>query len=243
MRKEISTFQNLALETIKQWIKEVDAHYLAKEGIIIFWEKGSPLQDYGDWGMYKPKQVIRMIKGTRANLHIMKEINENLLILAFQEEDRVYLKGVNTHLEVPDSIFNLNTIKTKTREQTLVLWILDYCVKKKWNVENRALRSIVNHIFMKHGLKELSFKKLKPLILSVQDEAGGSMIYSQFFRKEDKATTISYFKTEEIVVYLKFDFSLKEIEGIAKAIAEKELYGDKRKKPQLLKRTPTKRNI
>lgn len=164
--------REIALVTIKEWLKEKDAAYLAKENRIVYWMGYNPESKSGDWTQLTLRETARVIKATRAGFSAMKFVNPDLIMLAAQEEDRAYSQGISSRSKAPSEFFNFNKAASFTSFEMLTLCMLQAFVARGWNVEAIALGNMMVHIFEKKGW-EIPNRHLRwKLVRAVADEAG-----------------------------------------------------------------------
>ena len=92
-------------EAIK-YIEAKDAHYLAKEGLVVYFTSATERKSDQVWVKHSMTETIRIIRATRLNID--QELREHHVLSAFQELDRVYEYGVKSRFDVVDGIFNYN---------------------------------------------------------------------------------------------------------------------------------------
>lgn len=194
--------RDIALETIKQWLKEKDAAYLAKENRIVYWMGYNPESKRGDWTQLTLREAARVIKATRAGFSAMKYVNPDLIMLASQEEDRAYSQGISSRSKAPSEFFNFNKAASFTSFEMLTLCMLQAFVARGWNVEAIALGEIMVHIFEKKGWEVPNRHLRWKLIRAVAEEAG--MIVRD--------------RTDRLTVYGKGRFTAVQIEGLKDSI-------------------------
>lgn len=162
----------IALETIKMWLDEHDAVYLAKENIVLYWEHFSPESKKGEWVRLKPAEASRIIKATRAGFEAMKLIKLDLIMQAAQECERVYKQAVYSRSNVPPEYFNLCRNQHFNKMELLTLCMLQELVGRGWNVEAVCLGELMKGIFQFQGFvipnRTVRWKYLR----AVSDEAG-----------------------------------------------------------------------
>jgi len=162
----------IALETIKMWLEEHDAVYLAKENIVLHWQHFSPESKKGEWVKLKPAEASRIIKATRAGFDAMKLIKLDLIMQAAQETERVYKQAVYSRSNVPDEYFNLCRNQHFNRMELLTLCMLQELVGRGWNVEAVCLGKLMASVFQHQGFvipnRTIRWKYLR----AVSDEAG-----------------------------------------------------------------------
>lgn len=162
----------IALETIKMWLEEHDAVYLAKENIVLYWEHFSPESKKGEWIKLKPAEASRIIKATRAGFDAMKLIKLDLIMQAAQECERVFKQSVYSRSNVPPEYFNLCRNQHFNRLELLTLCMLQELVGRGWNVEAVCLGELMKSVFQFQGFsipnRTLRWKYLR----AVSDEAG-----------------------------------------------------------------------
>ncbi|MBG6242964.1 MAG: hypothetical protein EKE20_14600 [Candidatus Symbiopectobacterium sp. Dall1.0] len=162
----------IALEIAKQWFRELDASYLAKEDIIVHWKPFTPESKRGEWIKLKPHQAVRIVKSTRAVLKVMRYINVDILRAAAQEDGRMYVQGITTKGVAPTEYFNFNRTETFTRFELLISCVIKILVGHGWNTRIIDLSKIINTTFSKKGFKILSANKRNVIIDNVAQESG-----------------------------------------------------------------------
>jgi len=88
------------------FIESKDAHYLAKEGQVVYFASLTGRVSDFTWHKMTPTEVLRVVKATRLSASQAAEIKSEHLIAAFQELGRVYEFGVKTRHKVSPEIFN-----------------------------------------------------------------------------------------------------------------------------------------
>lgn len=162
----------IALETIKMWLEEHDASYLAKENIVIHWQHFSPESKKGEWVRLKPLEACRIIKATRAGFDAMKLIKPELIMLAAQECERAFKQSVHSRSNVPSEYFNTCRTQHYNRLELLTLCMLQELVGRGWNVEAVCLGKLMVEVFYKHGFTVPNRTLRWRLLRAVSDDAG-----------------------------------------------------------------------
>lgn len=162
----------IALETIKMWLNEHDAAYLAKENVIAYWEHFSPDSKKGEWVKLKPYECCRIIKATRAGFDAMKLIKPELIMLAAQETERAFKQGVFSRSNAPSEYFNFCRSQHFNRLELLTLCMLQELVGRGWNVEAVCLGKLMVEVFYKQGFVVPNRTLRWKLLRAVAEEAG-----------------------------------------------------------------------
>lgn len=168
----MSDDREIALETVKMWMKEKDAAYLAKENRIFYWIGYHPETKNGEWASLTLKEAVRVIRATRAGFGAMKLINSELVMLAAQEEDRAFTQGISSRSKAPSEYFNFNKSASFNNYELLVLCLIQACVGRGWNMEAVLFGDLVKHLFAIKGYAEPNRTLRWKLIRAVADEAG-----------------------------------------------------------------------
>ncbi|AEJ81410.1 hypothetical protein HWD31_gp39 [Pantoea phage vB_PagM_SSEM1] len=162
----------IALETIKMWLQEHDAVYLAKENVITYWEHFSPDSKKGEWVKLKPYECCRIIKATRAGFDAMKLIKPELIMMAAQETERAFKQGIFSRSNAPSEYFNFCRSQHFNRLELLTLCMLQELVGRGWNVEAVCLGKLMVEVFYKHGFVVPNRTLRWKLLRAVAEEAG-----------------------------------------------------------------------
>jgi len=162
----------IALETIKMWLNENDAAYLAKENLVVYWQHFSPDSKKGEYVKLKPLEACRVIKATRAGFDAMKLIKPDLLMLAAQESERAYKQGIYSRSNAPSEYFNFCRSQHFNQFELLTLCILQELVGRGWNVEAVCLGNLMINVFGARGFAVPNRTFRWRLLRAVADEAG-----------------------------------------------------------------------
>ena len=141
---EIKDEQLLLVEVFKSWIRELDASYLVKEDMITYWDKMPSNEMESDWQFMKMSQAVRLVKATRVPFHLMRHCKEDLLLLAFQEEERIYTEGVKGY-STKKGAFNYDKQKPvwDCPYKTVIVSVFRELEKMRYNVKLVVAREIV----------------------------------------------------------------------------------------------------
>lgn len=91
---DFSDDQEIVLELLKDWLREKDAAFLAREELVVFWGPiDGNLRKQG-WNKLKLKEAVSVVRSTKVPVGIMKHCTEDLMRAAAQEEARTYIAGV-----------------------------------------------------------------------------------------------------------------------------------------------------
>lgn len=172
MNKASEQDREIALEIIKQWIKEHDAVYLAKENRIVYWQHFSPESKKGEYVKLHPLETCRIIKATRAGFSAMRFVKTDLLLLAAQELERTYKQGIFSRSNAPEEYFNFCRCTHFNKFELLILCILQELVGRGWNIESVCLGKLISNTFEKVGFENPTRIFRWRLINAVADEAG-----------------------------------------------------------------------
>lgn len=164
--------REIALVTIKMWLKENDAAYLAKEDRIVYWEHFNNDSKRGQYQQLTLRECCRVIKATRSGFDLMKYIKPELVMLAAQEEGRAYKQGINSRSNAPTEYFNFCRINRFTDFEMLTLCMLQELVGRGWNVEAVCLGDLMMHIFKVKGYIQPNRTLRWRLLRAVAEEAG-----------------------------------------------------------------------
>jgi hypothetical protein len=94
------------IDVCVEFIETKNAHYLAKEGQVVYFASLTGRNSDFTWHKMTPTEVLRVIKATRLNAEQSALIKIEHLVAAFQELGRVYEFGVKTRHKVAPEIFN-----------------------------------------------------------------------------------------------------------------------------------------
>lgn len=86
--------QEIVLEIIKQWLRNQDAAFLAREELVVFWGPiDGNLRKQG-WNKLKLNEAVSVVRTTKVPVGVMKHCTADLMRAAAQEEGRAYIAGV-----------------------------------------------------------------------------------------------------------------------------------------------------
>lgn len=194
--------KEIALETIKQWLNDNDAAYLAKEDVIIHWTHFNPESKRGEWTRYKMKEVCRIIKATRAGFSAMRFIRPELVMMAAQETERAYKQAVKSRSTVPSEFFNLERAGHFNQFEMLTMCLLQELVGRGWNIEIVCWGELMKKLFFTKGFAEPNRHVRNKMLRAVAQEAG------VVFRD----------RTDRITIYGVGRFVAIQIEGVDDSI-------------------------
>lgn len=142
--EDIKDEQLLLVEVFKSWMRELDAAYLIKEDMITYWDKMPDNEVESDWQFLKMSQAVRLVKSTRVPFHLMRYCKEDLLLLAFQEEERIYSEGVRG-CYTKKGAFNYDKKKPKwdCPYKTVIVGVFHELSKMQYNVKQIVARELV----------------------------------------------------------------------------------------------------
>lgn len=166
------TDKDLALEVCKQWLREMDASYLAKEDVFILWEGFNPESKKGSWVKYKVKEACRIIKATRAGFAAMRFIKPDVLLMAAQEEGRAFKQAVKSRSTTPPEYFNLERAGHFNEFELLTVSLLQELVGRGWNIEALCLGDLMKELFQTKGFAVPNRMLRWKLLRAVADEGG-----------------------------------------------------------------------
>lgn len=153
----MSDNKEIAIEIVKQWLKELDVVYLVRENRLFYWKPFFPGSERGEWIKLSIAEAVRLIKATRSGLSLMRYVDRHLLLTGLQEEERVYEYGITTKGLAPEGVFNFNKAGTYSKPEMLILSVLRVLEGLGWNTQTKDLQKILNVTFEKKG-----YAKLKP---------------------------------------------------------------------------------
>lgn len=215
MSSAIEQDREIALVTVKQWMQEKDAAYLAKENRIVYWLGFNPESKTGEWSQLTLREACRVIKATRAGFSAMKYVNPDLLMLAAQEEDRAYTQGISSRSKAPSEFFNFNKSANFNSFEMLTLCLIQALVGRGWNVEAVAFGKLLCDVFKAKGYAKPNRTLRWKLIRAVVEEAG--MIVRD---RENRLTVYGSgryvaLQIEGIKDSIKLEFSEQEVQELA----------------------------
>lgn len=164
--------RDIALETVKMWLNENNASYLAKENIVTYWQHFSPDSKKGEYVKLKLNEVCRIIKATRAGFDAMKLIKPDLIMAAAQETERAFKQGIFSRSNAPAEYFNYCRSQHFSNLEMLTLCLLQELVGRGWNIEAVLLGRVMQALFAKVGFAVPNRTLRWRLLRAVADEAG-----------------------------------------------------------------------
>jgi len=106
---EFNEDQEIVLDIIKNWYNELDAAFLAKEGLIVHWSSlNGDVRNKG-WVKLKLREAASIVRATRVPVGVMKYCTEDMFRAGAQEEGRTYIQGCTVVGDAADGYFNYNT--------------------------------------------------------------------------------------------------------------------------------------
>lgn len=208
---DITDEQELLLAILKEWIKELDASYLAKEDVIVYWGKNPDNEIESDWQFLKLPQAARIIKTTRVPFHLMRKCNAELLLLAFQEEDKVFVQGVNGHTARQGCFsFERRRPQWECPYKTVIVRIFAELKKMRKNVRMLDLRQIVIRCLNHLGEEMPGTVKLNKQINAVVEQHTEFEVRMYENRFMVKGVSITGYKHPEIYAVLELTPEIEE---------------------------------
>lgn len=210
--------REIALTTVKMWLKENDAAYLAKENRVVHWQHFNPESKRGEYIQLTLPECSRIIRATRSGFDLMKYIKPELIMLAAQEDGRAFKQGVFSRSNVPSEYFNFCKSSRFNDLEMLTLCMLQELVGRGWNVEAVCLGELMKHIFKVKGFKEPNRTLRWRLLRTVAEEAG-VLIRD----RTDRLTVYNVgrfvcIQIEGINDSIRVDFTPEEMEEVATAV-------------------------
>jgi len=100
------------IEICTKWIKNKNAHLIAVDNKVVWWESLTGKARDEDWQKISPAELLRILTFTE-----MDTITIRHIITSFQECDEVYELSANSHSETPKNVFNYMSKIPTTREE------------------------------------------------------------------------------------------------------------------------------
>lgn len=88
------------------YLESKDSHYLAKEGLIVYFASITGRKSDYLWHRMTVSETLRIIKATRLSANEAAQLKPEHLIAAYQEAERVYEFAVTTRHKVASTVFN-----------------------------------------------------------------------------------------------------------------------------------------
>lgn len=208
---EITNEQEHLLAILKDWITELDASYLAKEDLIVYWGKTPDSDIESDWQFLKLSQAARIIKTTRVPFHLMRKCTPELLLLAFQEEEKVFTQGINGHTSRP-SCFSFERRKPQWEcpYKTVIVRIFSELKKMRKNIRMLDLRKVVVRCMEQLGEEMpglITFNRQINAVVEQHTEFEVRMYANRFMVKGE---SITGYKHPEIYAILELTSEIEE---------------------------------
>lgn len=89
------------IDVCRKYIESKNCFYLAKEDLVVYYSSDTGRKQDATWHKMTLAQTYRII----SSIHF-KRFDSGFLLQAFQEEDRVYERGVSSAYPVVEGIFN-----------------------------------------------------------------------------------------------------------------------------------------
>lgn len=208
---EITNEQELLLAILKEWIKELDASYLAKEDMIVYWGANPVNVIESDWQFLKLSQAARIIKTTRVPFHLMRKCNSELLLLAFQEEERVFVQGVQGHTSRQGCFsFERRKPQWECPYKTVIIRLFAELKQMRKNIRMLDLRQIVVKCLNQLGEEMPGTVKLNRQINAVVEQHTEYEVRMYENRFMVKGVSITGYKHPEIYAVLELTPEIEE---------------------------------
>jgi hypothetical protein len=113
-----------------KFIEGKDAHYLAKEGVIVYFATITGRKSDYTWHSLTLSEAIRILKATQLGAEESKKLSAEHFIAAFQELDRVYEFAVKTRHKVSAGIFNYSEHSNESMGDSIMSMVVDELQKR-----------------------------------------------------------------------------------------------------------------
>lgn len=148
--------QEIVLDIIKEWLREYDANFIAREEQIVFWGPIDGNIRKQGWNKLKLKEAVSVVRSTKVPVGLMKHCTEDAVRAAAQEEGRAFIAGVTVIGEVAPEYFNFHTNKRsvcETVEHKIAQYIIAELEALDENVMWRDLAYIYEQALKYCGLQ------------------------------------------------------------------------------------------
>ena len=146
---ELETAQDRQFQVIDivgDWLDQHDAHFLAKEGEIVWWASCTGEEEDYEWHKMSASELSRVIKVTRVPASLMPSCTTDCVYAAAQERGRAYMCGVRTTKQALPEYFNFSKHEKVVRSKHYVIahkavqWFRDERINPEWQMLKRYLR-------------------------------------------------------------------------------------------------------
>lgn len=158
MTETVQDRQNYVIDIIGDWLEEHDAHYLAKEGEVVWWDTITGDEEDYEWHKMATLELARVIKSCRVPLDHMHHCTGDAVIGAAQERGRAYMCGVRTTKKARSEYFNFTEHESVVHSRhynithSVIVWFRDNRINPEWQELKRLLREL----WLEAGLFELT---------------------------------------------------------------------------------------
>lgn len=117
------------IDACSEYIEAKDAHYLAKEGIMVYFASITGRKSDFTWHKLSLTEAVRILRATKLGTEDSKQLRDSHFITAFQELDRVYEFAVKTRHKVEVGIFNYSEHSNESMGDGIMSMIVDELMK------------------------------------------------------------------------------------------------------------------
>lgn len=118
MSSQEKNITNKLVDICSEYILDKDASYLCREDCIVYFASFTGKEEDARYHKLKIREVVRIIKATRLNVKLQKELKGDHIITACQELGRVYDFGIRSGDMVAPHIFNYNVLPNSEDRST-----------------------------------------------------------------------------------------------------------------------------
>lgn len=209
---ELNEDHEMLIDLMKRYIKDNDMSYLAKEDLVVFWGQLPQDTQTSDWQFMKLNQVARVIKTSHCPFHLMRKCSQEILLVAFQELERVYVMGVEGHSVRKDCFsFDRNRPIWDCPYKTVIIRLFAELKKMRKNIKMLDARSVIEFCLKEIGEEipgTVKFNRQINNIVEKETEFDVRMYENRFMHKGKSLTGYTHKELHSVLEMDKETFVL-----------------------------------
>jgi hypothetical protein len=136
--------QIVVLEIVKAWLEDGDYSVLAAEKVIVNWSSVDGNAANLGWKKQSLVDVVNILRGTTVSLELMKYMNNDVLMAAAQESERIYERGVTVHGKCLPQFFNYASKRNLSATESIIKHTIQMALDTKTNVLSSGVNNVIN---------------------------------------------------------------------------------------------------
>ena len=144
--------QIVVLEIVKAWLEDNNMSVLAAEKVVVNWSSVDGNAANLGWKKQSLVDVVNILRGTVVSLELMKYMNNDVLMAAAQESERMYERGVTVHGKCLPQFFNYASKRNLSATESIIKHAVQMALDTKTNVLSASLNDVINQA---HALAQM----------------------------------------------------------------------------------------